>query len=231
MPIVALDDVELAYQVDGSGPPLLCLSGSGGGRLSPPELHGRFTVASYDHREQRESSSLGRPSTMADYAADAAGLIDALGWERAHVVGISFGGMVAQHLALDHPERVDRLVLCCTSPGGSHASADFGSISPDEAARLIDTRGAAMPELGAIDPPPPALLAARAGHDVVDRLDAVAAPTLVCAGRYDGIAPVANSQLLADRIPDARLEVFEGGHGFMMQDARTWPVVAEFLDG
>ena len=72
-------------------------------------------------------------------------------------------------------------------------------------------------------------LEARKGHDTWDRLPGVTAPTLVCAGRYDGISPLPNCEALADRIPDGRLEVFEGGHLFMLEDARAWPTIITFL--
>ncbi len=72
-------------------------------------------------------------------------------------------------------------------------------------------------------------LTARAGHDVVDALGSIVAPTLVCAGRYDDLAPLANSELLAERIPNARLEIFDGGHIFMIQDRTAFPAIAQFL--
>ena len=74
-------------------------------------------------------------------------------------------------------------------------------------------------------------LAARAGHDVVADLASITHPTLVCAGRYDDIAPIENSELLAARIPGARLQVFEGGHLFMIQDRSAFPAIIDFLGG
>ena len=74
-------------------------------------------------------------------------------------------------------------------------------------------------------------LGARRQHDTYDRLDRITAPTLVAAGRYDGIAPVRNAEALAERIPDARLEVFEGGHLFLVQDPAAYPAVVAFLKG
>ena len=72
-------------------------------------------------------------------------------------------------------------------------------------------------------------LAARAEHDTADRLGSIACPTLVCGGRFDGIAPPANSEFLARAIPGARLEMFDGGHGFFMQDAAALPAIVSFL--
>jgi len=71
--------------------------------------------------------------------------------------------------------------------------------------------------------------AARAGHDLVADLSSIMQPTLVCAGRYDDIAPTENSELIADRIPGATLQVFEGGHIFMMQDRTAFPAIIDFL--
>src|SRR5690242_12771646 len=85
---------------------------------------------------------------MADYAADAAALLDEIGWERARVIGVSFGGMVAQELAVTVPERVERLALLCTSPGGAGGASyplhELATLPPDEARakgmELLDTR-------------------------------------------------------------------------------------------
>ena len=73
-------------------------------------------------------------------------------------------------------------------------------------------------------------LAARAEHDTAARLGSIACPTLVCGGRFDGIAPPANSEFLARAIPGARLEMFDGGHGFFLQDPTALPAIIAFLD-
>jgi pimeloyl-ACP methyl ester carboxylesterase len=196
---------------------------------------------------------------MADYAADAAAVLDSVGWAEARVMGISFGGMVAQELAVTWPERISRLALLCTSPGGVggssyplHKLADL----PDEerAAALTaitDTRytpdwlaehpsDQAVAEMlagrrrGSVDPEARrgelAQLEARAGHDVTDRLGAITCPTLVACGRYDGIAPVTNSEAIVARVPNAELRVYEGGHIFMLQDRTALPEVLDFLE-
>ena len=74
-------------------------------------------------------------------------------------------------------------------------------------------------------------LNARSVHDVWDRLDRISAPTFIGAGRYDGIAPLSNSEAMAERIPNAELHVYEGGHGFFAQDATAFPDVFSFLAG
>jgi 3-oxoadipate enol-lactonase len=193
---------------------------------------------------------------MADYGNDAAALLDAVGWEDALVVGVSFGGMVAQELAIRHPARVRRLVLACTSAGGtggsSYALHELADLAPEDALplrfELLDTRWdadwrEANPDMvrmltegfqlartgdpGAIGPR--LQLEARSHHDTADRLGRIRCPTFVCGGRYDGIAPAANSEFLAGCIPGARLELFDGGHIFFLQDASTFPSMMAFL--
>ena len=166
---------------------------------------------------------------MADFADDAAVLLDAVGWEDCLVLGVSFGGMVAQEVAIRHPERVRRLVLACTSAGGPGGSSyplhELLGLDPDVRAtrqmELLDTRWDeawrdAHPELVALiadrmltgsgDPgsadPGPGLanqLGARARHDTAARLGWIRCPTLVCGGRFDGVAPPTNSEFWRGR--------------------------------
>jgi 3-oxoadipate enol-lactonase len=128
MPSARVRDLDVYYEIHGDGPPLLSISGSGQDLRTNPSLGNglleqHFTVLHYDQRGLGRTSKPDAAYTMADYADDAAGLLDAVGWARAHVVGMSFGGMVAQHLALRHPERVDRMVIGCTSSGGAGGSS------------------------------------------------------------------------------------------------------------
>jgi 3-oxoadipate enol-lactonase len=128
MPFAAVRDIDVYYEVHGSGPPVLSVSGSGQDLRTTPQLGNglleqHFTVLHFDQRGLGRTSKPDHPYSMADYADDAAGLLDAVGWDRAHVVGMSFGGMVAQHLAIRHPARVDRLVMGCTSAGGQGGSS------------------------------------------------------------------------------------------------------------
>ena len=267
MAMIGVNGIEIYHEVHGpaGAPWVLNIGGSGGDlRRTFPDrspLNTAFRVLHYDQRGLGRTSRPDHDYTMADYADDAAALIDAVipstDDARCHVVGTSFGGMVALELAARRPDLIDRLVLLVSSPGGAHASYPLHELERrprDERLRtrlpLLDTRwdpdaDEPIPDLGVVydfivaqaQEEVPADVAigmarqldARRGHDVLDRLGTIGQPTLVGCGRYDGIAPVANSELMVDRLPDARLEVFEGGHLVMFQDRRLWPTVVAFL--
>jgi 3-oxoadipate enol-lactonase len=260
-------DIEIYYEIHGEGPPLLFIGGSGGDLRQKPgvfdgPLPGAFEVLSYDQRGLGRSDRPPGPYTMADYGEDAAALLDAVGWERCRVMGVSFGGMVAQELAVRHPEKVERLVLACTSSGGAgqpsyplhelqalpaeerllrsldlsdqRCDAAWRAANPEAAERLLGyarDRGAVGDGEEGREEGARLQLEARAGHDTWDRLPRLDMPVLVCGGRYDGIAPLANQEALARRIPDARLEIFEGGHMFLIQDKTANPKIIAFLSG
>lgn len=261
MPTVDANGIEIYYERWGEGPPLLFFNGSGTTlattKMMLDPYAARFELLAHDQRGLGRTSIPPGPYEMADYAADGAALLDHVGWERCRVAGVSFGGMVAQEFAVTFPERVERLALVCTSPGGDFASYplhELASMDPDEVAgmrtTLLDTRF--TPEYlaahdadrmlaefasGAGAQPVPAdvqrgmamQLDARSRHDVVDRLGRVTCPTLVACGRYDGIAPPANGEAIAARVPGADLRMYEGGHMFFVQDPTALPDILDFL--
>ena len=175
---------------------------------------------------------------------------------RVPVAGISFGGMVAQEFAVTWPGRVERLALLCTSPGGAggtsyplHELAGLDEAAGRDRDQLLDTRF--TPEWLAGHPSDRGLvemlaqrnrsaksadqlrgereqLGARSRHDVTGS-GAIACPTLVASGRYDGIAPPANSEAIAARVPGAELRTYEGRHTFIAQDPAALTDITSFL--
>ncbi|HZC16436.1 MAG TPA: alpha/beta fold hydrolase [Caulobacteraceae bacterium] len=264
MPTAKLPNIELHYERAGAGPPLVFISGTGGDlRVKPNVLDGpfpkSFDLVAYDQRGLGRSEKPDIDYSMADYADDAAALMDHLGWASAKVVGVSFGGMVAQELTLRHPDKVERLVLACTSPGGEGgASYPFHEIQhlkgEDRARHLIpvsDTRRdaawqaanadqfAQFVAMGAADPyagePGREMgarrqLEARAKHDAWERLDRIECPVLIAAGRHDGVALPETQERMAGRIIGSELRFFEGGHLFILQDRDATPAMVEFLN-
>ena len=253
---VERDGVRLYVERAGSGPPLLCISGTGGDLRVKPTVFdfpfaSSFDMLAYDQRGLGQSDQPPGPYSMADYADDAAGVIEWAGWEQVGVLGISFGGMVAQELVLRPPALVARLVLACTSSGGAGGSSyplhELAGLDRAESAErelaLVDTRWA---DPGFEDPlralfaqrvasaPPPSAgdllqLEARSHHDTWERLPQVRCPVLVCGGRFDALAPPENVRALAARIPGARLAEFDGGHAFIVQDPCAIGAIGEFL--
>jgi pimeloyl-ACP methyl ester carboxylesterase len=252
---VAVNGVELGFLREGSGPRLLLLNGSGmtvaSSAILRPAFTSQFDVLTLDPRGIGETSIPEVPFTMADCAADVLALLDHVGWDSCSVLGISFGGMLAQEVAVTAPERVERLALLCTSPGGAGGSSfpldreaatetvldtrftpDWLAAHPGDAG-LVDLLAKRMtaPKTREVEHGERMQLDARSGHDVWDRLHRITAPTIVCGGRFDGLAPFANSEALASRIPGAELHAYEGGHAFFVQDPQAFPDVLAFLAG
>ena len=143
MPNIRVNDIEMYYEVYGSGAPLVFIGGSGGGGLrqsmvDKTPLVDRFRVLSFDQRGQGQTDKPDILYTIAMFADDAAGLMDATGFGRAMVMGASFGGMVAQELTLRHPEKVLFLVLCCTCSGGAGGSAADYRAALQDASKTTD---------------------------------------------------------------------------------------------
>ncbi len=254
----------IAWERRGSGDPLLLIHGLGYARWGwepvLPGLAERFDVILFDNRGIGESDAPSGPYTAAEMAADAVQVLDEVGVERAHVVGTSLGGMVAQELALSSPGRVERLVLACTTPGGPKAHpmpqvtvalmTEAATLEPAVALRrfvenaLAPETVAAHPELvdrimahrlqTAQNPVAWAAQAtAGATFDAYDRLGRLTAPTLVQHGDEDVVVDPRNADLLVGLLPDARLERFPGtGHLYFWEaPGRFVSSVAAFLGG
>lgn len=235
----------------GAGSPLILLEGLGGDipgwRRNIPRLSERRTVLAYDFRGNGRSDAPDRPMTMATFVEDTLALLEHLGMDRAHVYGQSFGGMVAQEIALLHPARVRSLVLACTH-GGQDRMVRPGpesNVPKDQPYLSLYSPGFAAEhpehvredlEVGRRNPPPPH--AGRRQWEAMrawsswDRLGRIASPTLVLHGTEDRIVPVANARELASRIPGARLVLLEGaGHLYHSEQPEAADAaVLAFLD-
>jgi 3-oxoadipate enol-lactonase len=251
--------VRIAYELRGEGPPLLLVHGLGYARWGwEPVVDGlarRFRVCLFDNRGIGESDVPHGPYTARAMAEDAVAVLDAAGVDRAHVLGTSLGGMIAQEVALGWPDRVEKLVLVCTTAGVQgfpmpeqtvRLFASSASLPFEEALRKF-VENALAPDA---DPALVELLVQRRlanpfdmngwrsqagagmGFDSLDRLGEIRTPTLAIHGTADAVIDWRNSELLAQRIPDARVELVEGGgHLFMWeQPERFVRSVTEFLE-
>lgn len=257
-----VEGARIRVSVRGDGPPLLLIMGLGGNleMWAPLEealnAHGVETIA-YDASGTGQSPARLIPQSMTALARQAARLLDALGYRQADVLGISFGGAVAQELAISHPRRVRHLVLTSTScglggvPGNLFAMSDLAaplrSYSPTYlrlAADAIYGRGPAAENKVVAhgrrtyrDQPPTlwgylGQLAAAVGWTSLSRLGRIQCPTLVLAGEADTIVPPVNSRILASRIRGARLEILpDAGHLLLMDHPeRCADAIVSFLD-
>lgn len=255
--------VALAYEVHGdTGPDVVLVHGLGYARWGWEPVVGplaeRMRVIVFDNRGVGESGLPPGPYSAAGMATDVLAVLDAVGVGRAHVVGASLGGMVAQELAIDHPQRVDRLVLAGTTPGAPEglpmpaATVELlrrvSSLEPAEALRRL-VANALSPRTVAERPdvverivrhrlanPQPqagweAQAAAGLGYEGHRRQHRIAAPTLVVHGAADAVVDPGNAALLTSMIPDARQSVLlEAGHLlFWEQPERFVQLVTDFL--
>lgn len=254
MPFADVHGFRIAYDVHGDGFPLLLINGLGSDRgewmAQIPAFARRFRVIAFDNRGSGESGAPPGPYTTSAMADDAAVLLSLLEVTRAHVLGVSLGGMIAQEVALRHPGRVDRLVLACTTPGGEisvrpspEALAAFarapGGDRESELRRTVPflyssrfqrehpeeieafiARRLAAPSS---EEGYAAQLSAAVGHSAGDRLKEIRSPTLVITGSADLLVPPVNSERIAARIPGAKLVRIPGApHRLFAEDAEAF---------
>jgi pimeloyl-ACP methyl ester carboxylesterase len=259
-----LGDRALSYERRGSGEPLLLIMGMAGhaGLWREDFLAGLaedFEVLTYDHRGIGDSTDVAGPFSIGELADDAAALLDAVGWDSAHVFGISMGGMVAQELVLAHEQRVRRLVLGCTYCGGPRTNpmapgpmrmmtamnsgnieqslrAGFeANLSPSWTADEAHWREFQDLALAARVPVPVVLRQAQASfvHDTSTRLPGVTTPTLVVAGTADQMVLYPNNEVVAALIPGATMHSLpEAGHLFWWERRdEVLAVITKHLSG
>jgi 3-oxoadipate enol-lactonase len=221
-------------------------------------LQRRFRLLLVDNRGSGRSDVTANSVTVGDLSNDVVRVLDAAGVRRAHVLGTSLGGMVAQELAIEYPERVNRLVLACTTPGWPYAfampassaqlMAATGQLRREVALRrhvenalsahTVKTRPELVERLIAHQRRRPndpkswaAMAAAGARYSGGMRQTRIQAPTLVLHGADDNVVDTRNSELLAERIPNAQLMIFPNlGHMFFWEDPKGFvDVVTSFL--
>jgi pimeloyl-ACP methyl ester carboxylesterase len=251
----------LHWESTGAGDPVLMIMGLGlsGGAWwrTVPVLSRSLRVITFDARGVGRSHARLHSFTTEAMADDAVSVLDAAGVDRAHVYGFSLGGMVAQQVALRHPERVRSIVLGATHPGGPRAARpdddvmEFfrrrASMSPEDAARasVPFNYGARCRSEHAdriaedirrrlehpfAEPAYRAQIIAATLHNCYRRLKRIEAPALVIHGREDRVIPVANAEILAERLPHARLRILDGaGHLYATEQPDVDEAVARFF--
>ena len=276
MPTATINGTELYFEEHGAGTPLLCIMGfatdSIGWTMQTPEFAKRHRTIVFDNRGVGRSAKPAGPYAISAMADETAGLLDHLGIARTHVLGLSMGGMIAQELALRHPQKVDRLVLAATHPrpddhqatvqrdilaglGGTvsdsgQVSIDTSNVNPmaffqqllplvftpefinTQLMELMQMFAGALQhgvDLNAIM----AQAAAIQNHDTLDRLGKIAAPTMVLHGDADRLILPKNGDLLAGKIPGAKLvKMANGSHGFNFEQRDLFnKTVLDFLGG
>jgi len=264
MPKVKVGDISFYYETHGVGHPLVLIRGLGSNAdhwySQIPALSSSFRVVSYDNRGIGRSDKPNEPFTISMMAEDTAGIMDGLGIPKAHIMGLSMGGMVAQEFALRFPHRVRGLVLACTHCGGKKAVPASGEIqalfsefittaSPEAAQKAgkclfaehtLSKASEIVREYQEISARFPAeakvllqQFEAIKGHDAWSRLQDIQAPTLVITGAEDLLIVPENSKILAEKISEAQLCIIPGGgHQFLVEQAQAAnEAILAFLEG
>lgn len=264
MPILSLPDIQLYYEEHGKGAPLVLIPGFACGswiwfkQVGP--LSQRFRVITFDPRGIGRSTVNSGPLTMRLHADDVGSLLHELEIERAHILGASFGGFVAQEFALAYPEMTRTLSLCCTSFGGpSHVAPSLETLTAITSTDGFNTKErirrilipAFSPEFVSEHPEEVdhtvnlrlasplteelyrAQIAAAVSFNAESRVRAIEAPTLVLTGDADAIVPAQNSHNLAANIPGSELKTISGGSHlfFIEQPSEVNQIVTDFLEG
>lgn len=258
---VTVGDVQMAYEIHGEGHPLVLIAGVGYGgwfwHRVVPALAEHFQVITFDNRGAGGTDKPDGPYTTQMMAADTAGLLDGLGIRGAYVMGHSLGGFIAQELALARPDLVERLILASTTYGGPNVipitpealevltkrdgdpmelvqrgirvacAPGFAERNPEVVEELLQYR--------LTNPVPPAQYQAQvtagAAHNAEDRIHRITCPVLVLFGEHDRVVPPGNAELLARKLPNARVKILPNvGHIFPIEDPEaTVEAMLEFL--
>lgn len=263
MPKIEIGVTKIHYEICGSGEPIVLIPGFASGiwswRRHFNALSSKFQVIVFDPRGIAQSAAdKNIPVTIESIADEVAALLEALFIDRSHILGISFGGFVAQEFALKYPEKLNKLLLASTSFGGVHhvpaafevlsafaPSKDLNSQERIRKGLTISFTSAFVEEnpnlveefcrLREINPVPENVylqqLQSATAFDAESRLSQIMAETLVLSGDSDNVVPLQNSVNLARQIPNARLEIIKnGGHmAFYERSDEFNAIVTRFL--
>jgi len=237
MPIARLRDIAISYKVEGRGEPLVMIMGFSANRsgwtAQVPFFRRYYQIVTFDNRGVGESDKPTGPYSTKMMAEDVIGLMDYLEIEKAHIMGASMGGMIAQELAINHPERVMKLVLTCTyacqngTSGDAPEQAKLAHLPPQRVAGAMIGLALNRPIyrftfglMGVIQSRFIGVsgrvgiagqMEACRNHDALERLAPIAAPTMVIVGTEDRIIAPVSSEVIAGKIPNAKLVKLEGG--------------------
>jgi 3-oxoadipate enol-lactonase len=258
MPFVENQGTKIYWDEQGQGAPVLLIMGLGYASAlwlrTRPVLAQRYRTVAFDNRGVGLSDVPPGPYSIATMASDAAAVLDAAGVPSAHVFGVSMGGMIAQEFALQYPARTRSLILGCTSPGGPSAARAESKVADVLMARgmtLEQAREAILPYIYDAATPRetieqdvglrqrwlPSLegymaqLQAILAWESYSRVAQITAPTLVIHGKSDALVPPGNGELIAGRIPGAKLVLLEhASHLFLTdQTQAAHKEILEFL--
>src|SRR5215510_11673502 len=234
MPTVRVGDIDMFYQDVGDGEPLVLIMGYGGDTTAwafqIPEFSARHRVIAFDNRGVGQSDAPDHPYATRGMAVDALGLMDALGVDSAHVIGVSMGGMIAQELALARPDAYMLALIAAWREmriGLGHESTLrtlglwlFSPATYAERPEFIEV----LLQNSLANPYPQTLAGflrqgeAVAAHDALDRLSAIRCPTLVSVAEDDILVPPRFAREIAARIAGAELQLIPGaGHGYFLE--------------
>jgi pimeloyl-ACP methyl ester carboxylesterase len=237
MPLARLNGINISYRVEGQGDPLVMIMGFTASRIGwMPQIRffrKHYRVVTFDNRGVGKSDKPPGPYSTRMMADDTVKLMDLLGIEKAHIMGVSMGGMIAQELAINYPQRVMKLILACTyarqdeTSGDALEQAKFLQLSPEKKvdamvglafnkplykstfgllARVLARFIGASARVGIAGQSEACLK-----HNTLDRLSSIAAPTLVIVGTGDRLIKPTASEVIAGKIPNAKLVRVEGG--------------------
>ncbi len=261
--MLKVNDIQMYYEVHGEGFPLMMIAGLGANVdwWDPRWIQGvseEFKTVAFDNRGAGHTDVSDEEYSIRLFADDTAGLMDALGISRADVLGISMGGMIAQELALNYPEKVEKLVLCSTSCGGARSilpsgevlgalMTDRSALSQEQIARMmipllvtqdfinsnLELAEYAMQQMVKAPISNEAYigqLKAIMSFDTYDRLSQIKIPTLILQGKRDILIPPENASILDKGIPNAKLVYLENSaHGLLEETETVLRSVLEFL--